>query len=520
MKYQYGTYSTYSVKFFDGVKLKGYSTLLALKRLKRRGKLLLKFTSPVLWLLPVWAVFFGMLSIVERQPYFGYFVECKYSIFTSIVIASIVRLQDKIPAYRKGLRVQHDAYTSLMYDTEGLINVLLKDALRCDGKRIAAPSHSCYTFQRWRYTSELLEKCTVLKLFPQAQIKVAIQLLLDDIEGIRSLHNAKMLQTDSYSDSFFEYELNQMRAQLITLREHLDEHNVELADIVDAVRYLFNIVGKLRYPWRRDNAIDRKRRELICKNVPNESDRGYYLNLFSFDASEEDQKTIVLENEPTELDTCGYKMRSISGRYFLWRRYADMALKSFNDVQDAYCTLMNQDTEIQSPNGETYRLKNLIEDNCLASILFSYMALDGFVNTFAKSYFRKYYGETFEQFDTVEKWSYIIRTCPGGKDDTGEIVLCQIEKAAHIRAVIANKKAEIHPVGSPLPEVRELMLKDEFLDNAYEALKALADADKWIRSNCPDGVLTLCDESFEEKINCKYKSTEKTWSFTEELTVY
>lgn len=274
MKVNYGGYN-YEVKFLHGVWYKLLSVWLYIKRMVRRIGRLIGILSPVLFLIPVWIMFMLFLCVIEKQNLIVYFEECKYSIFSSVVIASIIRLQSKVPEYRKSLRVQHEMYVSLMCDTHKLIKLITNNINLTNKQQIQIPAWPLYTMERYRKARQCLSDCDVSADL-NAEAAMYIALIIDDINAIKSAYNSEKL----YVEEDLKYHLDWAYRRMKELQAKVNVHDVDIKAIDFTLMAVHALVAQLQYPWRRDDSINKIRRKIIIQSNPNPKGRGHYFNLF------------------------------------------------------------------------------------------------------------------------------------------------------------------------------------------------------------------------------------------------
>lgn len=272
MKVKYNGYK-YNVRFWHGMRYCLLSISLYIKRTFRRLKKVTAFVLPSILILPVWTAFFLILMIIEKQSFIYYVDQCKYSIFSSVVIAAIVRLQSECSEYKKNLRTQHEKYVSLMHDTESLVDYIFECA---KARPIEIPRRSLYTLERYRKMNDALKNISGLAAISETKLKHLVSLVVDDINALISLNNRGALQISGEMD----YQLDRTVRKIKELQSELAEHTVDLSTVNDTIGELFFVIDELRYPWRRDDFVNKTRRMIIAVNNPNPDDRGHYFNLF------------------------------------------------------------------------------------------------------------------------------------------------------------------------------------------------------------------------------------------------
>ena len=275
MKVKYRGYK-YRVRFWHGILFHILSVWLHLKRTFRRAAKLVSFISPVLFLVPVWVVFIVILSLIEKQSIICYLDECKYSVFSSVVIAAIVRLQGKVPEYRKNLRIQHEMYVSLMGDADSLIEYIFDKAVSNDDRAIEIPDWPLYTIERYRKANEALQSCSVSNSISEAKVNAFLTLILDDISALRVMNGKGGLQATDDID----YHIDCAHRRLKEFQTTIAEQNVDMSILEHTMQDLFFLIDEIRYPWRREAFVNKVQRIIIAENNPDPEDRGHYFNLF------------------------------------------------------------------------------------------------------------------------------------------------------------------------------------------------------------------------------------------------
>ncbi len=266
----------YEVRFWHGLLYHLLSISLCIKRTFRRLAKVTEFVSPVLFLIPVWGLFIFLLSVIEKQNILCYVDECKYSIFTSVVISAIVRLQGKVPEYRKNLQKQHDMYVSLMCNTDCLIGYIFESVISKDEQSIDIPCWPTYTYERYRKIEEILPSCSIQDSYSQSKLNSMLALIIEDINALRSLNCKGGLQAFDN----IEYHLDCAYHRVREFQTKVAEENVDVTILEYIVRDLFFLIDGVRYPWRRDVFINQTRRMIVAENNPDPDDRDHYFNLF------------------------------------------------------------------------------------------------------------------------------------------------------------------------------------------------------------------------------------------------
>lgn len=266
----------YKVRFWHGVLYTMLKVWLFIVRIFRRAKKSVSFLTPVLLLIPAWAVFITFLWITGENSIVFYLNESKYSIFTSVVITAIVRLQGEISEYRKNIRVQHDLYVSLMYDTEKLIEIVFERIVR-NNKRVDFINHPLYTYGRFDKLRKTLDnnKNKIINN-PKLNADIYIENIVNDIDEIKDKSKFDRLWVKD--DTGFDIEYAYMCVK--EFQDKNNQSNLDLEAIENVIWALYTLVNKVRYPWRKDHFVDMILRRIIVYNTPNSKDRGYYLNLY------------------------------------------------------------------------------------------------------------------------------------------------------------------------------------------------------------------------------------------------
>ncbi len=266
----------YEVRFWHGLLYRLLSISLCIKRTFRRLAKVTRFVSPVLFLIPVWGLFIFLLSLIEKQNILCYVDECKYSIFTSVVISAIVRLQGKVPEYRKNLQKQHDVYVSLMRNTDCLIEYIFESTISKDDQSIDIPSWPTYTYERYRKIAEILPSCSIYNNFSQSKINSILTLINEDISALKVLNSKDGLQVADEID----YDLDCAYQRVREFQTKVTEKSVDVSMLEHVIQDLFFLIDRVRYPWRRDVFINQTCRMIVAENNPDPDDRDHYFNLF------------------------------------------------------------------------------------------------------------------------------------------------------------------------------------------------------------------------------------------------
>lgn len=266
----------YKVRFWHGLLYHLLSISLCIKRTVRRLEKVIQFLSPVLFLIPVWGLFIFLLSMIEKQNILSYVDECKYSIFTSVVISAIVRLQGKVPEYRKNLQKQHEMYVTLMRNTDCLIEYLFEHVVSKDEQPIDIPSWPTYTYERYRKIKEILPSCSIEDSYSQSELNSMLTLINEDISELKVLNSKDGLQVADEID----YDLDCAYQRVREFQTKATEKSVDVSILEHIIGDLFFLVDGVRYPWRRDVFVNQTRRMIIAENNPDPDDRDHYFNLF------------------------------------------------------------------------------------------------------------------------------------------------------------------------------------------------------------------------------------------------
>lgn len=266
----------YKVRFWHGLLYHLLSISLCIKRTVRRLEKVIQFLSPVLFLIPVWGVFIFLLSVIEKQNILCYIDECKYSIFTSVVISAIVRLQGKVPEYRKNLQKQHEMYVTLMRNTDCLIEYLFEHVVSKDEQPIDIPSWPTYTYERYGKIKEILPSCSIQDSYSQSTLNGMLALIIEDINALQALNYKYGLQALEN----IEYHLDCAYQRVREFQTKVAEKKVDITIQEYIIRDLFFLIEGVRYPWRRDVFINQTRRMIVAENNPDPDDRDHYFNLF------------------------------------------------------------------------------------------------------------------------------------------------------------------------------------------------------------------------------------------------
>lgn len=206
-------------------------------------------------------------------------------------------------------------------------------------------------------------------------------------------------------------------------------------------------------------------------------------------------------------------------RYKVYHKlYVDIAIDQFNIAQDAYIELMNQENE--EPNARTYELVDIIKRNAITTICFSVMALESYINTVSSVYISRSFAETIDHLEVVAKWVVVARVGANAELNKGEAPLQRIAESVKLRNQFVHSKPKtIKPNENGQVEIPNVILKEDFVKPAYEALMAIRDVNAWVNGNWKDCVLPICDEGIERKVKDQFKNVDNTWCFMEEVTI-
>ena len=199
--------------------------------------------------------------------------------------------------------------------------------------------------------------------------------------------------------------------------------------------------------------------------------------------------------------------------------YVDTAIDQFNIAQDAYVELMNQENE--EPNARTHELVDIIKRNAIATICFSVMALESYVNTVSSVCISKSFAETIDHLDVVAKWIVVARVGANLELNKGQAPLQRIVESVKLRNQFVHSKSKtIKPNENGQVEIPNVNLKEDFVKPAYEALMAIRDVVAWFNGNWKECVLSMYDEDVERKVKDQFKNVDNTWCFMETVTIY
>lgn len=198
--------------------------------------------------------------------------------------------------------------------------------------------------------------------------------------------------------------------------------------------------------------------------------------------------------------------------------YVNMAVSQFNIAHDAYVKLIKQ--KDKEANEKIYNLADLVKKNTIATICFSAMALESYVNTIASVYISKSFAEMIDHLEVISKLSLAARVGTGIELKKGEAPLQRIAESVKLRNQLVHSKSKsINFLENGQAAFPRINLKTDFVKPAYESLMAIRDVQKWISSNWPQCVLTICENDFESKIKDSFKNTEDEWYFSDSIAI-
>ena len=206
-------------------------------------------------------------------------------------------------------------------------------------------------------------------------------------------------------------------------------------------------------------------------------------------------------------------------RYKVYHKlYVDIAIDQFNTAQDAFIELMNQQNE--EPNARTHELVEIIKRNTIATICFSVMALESYINTVSSVYISNSFAETIDHLDVVAKWVVVTRVGVNAELKKGEAPLQRIAESVKLRNQFVHSKSKtVKPNKNGQVEIPNVNLKEDFVKPAYEALMAIRDVAVWISGNWKDCVLSIYDENIEKNVRDGFKTVDNTWCFMETVII-
>lgn len=213
----------------------------------------------------------------------------------------------------------------------------------------------------------------------------------------------------------------------------------------------------------------------------------------------------------------------VSWRYKTYHdMYVDMAVEHYNMAQDAYIELMTlKEEDIPEDNELPHEMFETIKKNAIATICFSVMALESYINTAAAGYLNPSIAEAIDRLDLVSKWTTVLYMATSIELRRGECPLQRLIKTVKYRNDFIHNKSINTPVmykqdtNAPYIEIPELNPKNDFMTPAYDALLAIKDISHWIDCNWAKCNLQLWSKRYDATVKSSFKEVENLWTFSE-----
>lgn len=202
-----------------------------------------------------------------------------------------------------------------------------------------------------------------------------------------------------------------------------------------------------------------------------------------------------------------------------------MAVEHYNIAQDSYIELMNRKEVGDSPEDQDllYKLFETMKKNAIATICFSVMALESYINTAAAGYLNPSISEAIDRLDLVSKWTTVLYIATSIELKRGEYPLQRLIRTVKHRNKFTHNKSINTPVlykgFVPHVEIPELHPKNDFMAPAYDALLAVRDMALWTGGNWAGCSLWLWNQDYDSKVRPKFQEVKNIWTFSEDYSI-
>lgn len=234
--------------FTDGLKLIFYKLKLHRRRFIRRVKFLWKSCKPTLLLLPLWICFIVVLAVFTEKTFLDLLYESKFTLFSSIIIASAITVRDAYYKNKKNLYEQFEIYKDFMYALEDFINKIVKQ------------NYPYYDDSNvyWCYTDERFKKAEKFIIFGKRTIATSlIKENLEDLKAILETIKKRITINEIITnEDILVYLIDNALKKINSMKNSDNCDKKELNELCDDLYWW--VLRSIRFPWRRDNDLDVK----------------------------------------------------------------------------------------------------------------------------------------------------------------------------------------------------------------------------------------------------------------------
>lgn len=244
------------ILFTDNLKLYFYKLKLHIRRCVRRFVFLKKASMPTFWLIPLWGAFIVILIILTHKSFWELIDECKFTLFSSIVVTCAISVRDAYYRNKDILNEQFEIYIWLMYSLENTISKVVKQ--NYPHYTDAYCSNWCYTDNRFRGIQTYI--VSGKKMLPTVTLYNELEELKKVLEKAKKLIAVDRIITNE--ERILSY-INDVLKRIDTIKNTEQCDKRELGDFCCDVYWL--VLNHIRFPWRRDIDLDIKINKILLK---------------------------------------------------------------------------------------------------------------------------------------------------------------------------------------------------------------------------------------------------------------
>lgn len=198
--------------------------------------------------------------------------------------------------------------------------------------------------------------------------------------------------------------------------------------------------------------------------------------------------------------------------------YFNIAIDRFLIAENAYIRLMQQTNE--TANEETYDLYYQVRSNCIETICFSAMALEGFINAFSMECISKDFAENIDRLDVCAKFFVAISKCCNIELEKGKDPLQKISSVVKKRnSLVHNKTKRLKKNTDGSLDVPIVNIETDYMIPAYDSLTSIKLLTNWLKKHCPNVNLIFDTNKFDLEIKGEFKKHKNTWLFNQPITM-
>lgn len=280
-------YSTYPISFMHWLKYQILNIKLLWRRGCRNAKNMLKFFSPALSIVPVWLLFLFILDLLSKSHTFlDYLQEAKFSIFTSVILVGTNNMIDRMKKRHAGFLEQFEIYTELMCASENLTRILYGGI--CPHRKYIMSS-PFFTKERTRETLNIFNEVSRIKIEDEKELLSNIEWLSKCLKQLNRSYKVSYLCVICDKTRLTTM-IESCEETICQIKRHISGDDDSTIYIVSFLNTLSGLIEELRFPWRRDEDINKKRRKIICQDNTEPRKRGYYINAFADNTVEISEK--------------------------------------------------------------------------------------------------------------------------------------------------------------------------------------------------------------------------------------